>query len=114
MSGIPAVVVSAVTLIVVTLAALGVGSSSRLIGYHLPWVSTTSRTWVASHRAALFVVGPTSAAALLLNVSALDPFAEIPSSAAWILWSIGVVVGAVIAVVRARAVLEKIPAPTER
>ncbi|SKB02107.1 hypothetical protein SAMN06295879_3437 [Agreia bicolorata] len=109
MSGIPAIVVSVITFVIIGLAALGVGANSRRVGYRLPWVSGTGQTWISGHRAAFLVVGPTSTAATILYmVNANSGFAQaLPSPLGWFLWLAGVLVGGVVAIVRARYVLRK-------
>ncbi len=109
MSGIPAVVVSVATLVIIGLAALGVGARARWVGYHLPWVSSTAQSWISGHRAAFIVVGPTSAAATILYLTGtnFNLGQESPSFLGWFLWLAGVLVGGVIAVQRARYVLRR-------
>jgi hypothetical protein len=109
MTGIPALVVTIVTLLLTALGACGIGARSRIIGLHLPFVGRNEATWIAGHRAALITILPTSSVATVLNIVSLATPGGNGGTAqlAWILWSAGLVLGAFAAIVNARHVASR-------
>jgi hypothetical protein len=116
MSGIPALVVTIVTLLLTVLGACGIGARSRIIGLHLPFVVRNEATWIAGHRAALITILPTSSVATVLNIISLaTPHGNSGTAQlAWILWITGLVLGASAAVVNARRVASRASAAIHR
>lgn len=83
------------------MAALGVGASSRIIGFQVPYVAWSKSTWIGGHRAALWAVVPCSAVALVLVLSSDGELVGL----GWFLWGVGLAGGALAALLRARRIL---------
>ena len=90
---------------IVVAAACGLGSSSRVLGIHLPYVARNETTWVRGHRSALWIVIPSCAAGIVL---ALAPDESL-LSAGWLAWGVGVVGGALVAMLRAQQLVKREP-----
>ena len=95
MVSLPLLVVSLGLLIVVLMAANGVGSRTRIVGLHIPYIERTEQTWIDGHRAARIVMAPTAALAALLGTLRLIYGADgaFLSGIGWTICLAGFVIG---------------------
>lgn len=87
-----------ILLAIVLAAACGLGTSSRVIGIHMPYVARNQTTWIRGHRAALWIVIPSCVTALVLALTPSDSMLGV----GWLVWGVGVVGGSLAAMLRAR------------
>ena len=107
MTPLPLLVLSLALLAVALIGASGVGSTSRIIELHVPYIGRTDQTWINGHRAARTVIVPTSALAALLGLVALLNGAEDSSlhRVGWIVYLAGLAVGCILGSLEAKRTL---------
>jgi hypothetical protein len=87
----------------VALSALGVGSHSKIIGLHVPFIRESETTWIRSHRAALYLIAP--ACLLSFTCAIVGMKADYPTLArlGWLIWISGPAAGALLASATAKS-----------
>ena len=107
MTPLPLLVLSLALLAVALIGVSGVGSTSRIIGLHVPYIARTEKTWINGHRAARTAIVPTSALAALIGLLAFFNGAEDSPlyGIGWIVYLAGLVLGCILGSLEAKGIL---------
>jgi hypothetical protein len=91
------VTLSIVLIVVVVVAAHGIGAVSRTVGLHVPFIHQSQNTWIRGHRAALYTIAPACCFSTICGISDIATANHFLLGVGWIIWGAGFVGGALLA-----------------